>query len=405
MAFEFKFPDVGEGISEGTIVKWFVRIGDEVKEDQALGEIETAKAIVEMPSPKAGIILKLGAVEGGTIRVGDILAVIGKKGEDAAPTRTPPAVVGSLPEGEQTMPLGLKSAGLELNILPYTRKLAESLNVDLTKIKGTGPGGRITEDDIKKIVSTTDSPAAALAKAGRKIRKYDMWGFIEHIPLKGIRKTVAEHMTKSLFTAPHVTHFDKCDVTELVALRGNMKKDFEAKGVKLTYLPFIIKAVIQGLKEYPLLNASLDESGESIIVKKYFNIGFAVDTQDGLMAPVIKRADTKSIFDIAKELQDLAQKARERKIDLMDLRGGTFTISNIGSIGGTFFTPIINYPEVAILGVAAIRKEPAVVNGKIEARDILHLGVTFDHRVADGAMAARFLNTVIERLGAPRGLC
>lgn len=441
MAYEFRFPDVGEGIHEGTIVKWKVKVGDEVKEDQALGEIETAKAIVEIPSPKAGMILKLGAEEGGTIKVGDVLAVIGVRGETFKASEESKAaeeeighgkgvgVVGELPEAppEESekeakaapppMPKTTIAGGPEINVLPAVRKLAEELGVDLTKIQGTGPGGRITETDVRKVVSTSPPavPTAALPEAPselssaaakakpplKKVRKYDMWGYVDHIPFKGIRKTIAEHMTLAKSKVPHVTHFDQCDVTSLVKHREKEKSRLEKKGIKLTYLHFIVKAAIRGLQEFPLLNATLDEPNEDIVVKKYFNIGIAVDSPDGLMVPVVKGADKKSIIEIAKELQLLAEQARTRKINLMDLKGGSFTITSVGSIGGTFFTPIINYPEVAILGIGVIRDIPWVSGKKIAIRKILTLGVTFDHRVADGAMAARFLNKVMEYLTDP----
>lgn len=427
MAYEFKFPDVGEGIHEGTIVKWKVSVGDEVKEDQALGEIETAKAIVEIPSPKAGMILKLGAEEGGMIKVGDVLAVIETKDEQGASLKTEAkidhgkgvGVVGDLPEAPpdtaseasnslKSSTVSASSAssvpGAALNALPYVRKLADELKIDLSKMKGTGPGGRITEDDVQKATVASGAPAREKKTAEpvmKKIRKYDMWGYVDHVPFKGLRKVIAQHMVKSQFTAPHVTHFDQCDVTSLVKHRDKEKTRLEKQGIKLTYLPFIIKAVIRGLQEFPLLNASLDETNEDIIVKKYFNIGIAVDTADGLMVPVMKGADKKSIIQIAKELQELAEKARSRKIDLMDLQGGSFTITSIVGIGGTFFTPVINYPETAILGVASIRDMPWATGKKVAIRKILNLGVAFDHRVLDGATAAKFLNKVMEYLKDP----
>lgn len=412
MAYEFRFPDVGEGIHEGTIVKWKVKIGDTVKEDQALGDIETAKAIVEIPSPKAGVILKLGAEEGGTIKVGDILAVIGVKGEPEIGHGKGVGVVGELPEAPPDTaseassllkPSPIMQSGDTLNILPYVRQLAKDLMVDLTKIKGTGPGGRITEDDVRKVAASGSGieEKKAATPVMKKVRKYDMWGYVDHVPFKGIRKTIAQHMVKSQFTAPHVTHFDQCDVTSLVKHREKEKARLEKQEIKLTYLPFIIKAVLRGLQEFPLLNASLDDANEDIVVKKYYNFGIAVDTPDGLMVPVLKGADKKSIIQIAKEIQELSEKARSRKIDLMDLQGGSFTITSIGGIGGIFFTPVINYPETAILGVASIKEMPWVVGKKIMIRKILNLGVAFDHRVVDGAMAARFLNKVMEYLKDP----
>ncbi len=399
MAKEFKFPDVGEGITEGEIVKWFVKEGDEVKEHQALGEIETDKAIVEMPSPYSGVVLKIAPKEGDTVKVGDTLVVIGEKGESVQETKPeekkpemkPAGVVGYLEEAseEETKP-EVKQEGVLAT--PAVRKLAKELNVDLSKIKGTGPEGRITEEDVKAVKKEPEL---------KIMRKYDMWGYIDRISLKGIRKVISEHMTKSAFTAPHVTHFDETDVTKLAQVREEMKKEAEMKGIKLTYLPFVVKAVIAGLKQYPRINASLDEGNETIIVKKYYNISIAADTEAGLMVPVIKGADQKSIYDIAREASELAEKCRNRTIDLMDLKGGSFTITNIGSIGGIFATPIINYPEVAILMTGKMFEKLVLEGDKIKVKKIMPLSLSFDHRVVDGADAARFVNVVKENLENP----
>ncbi|MBI4009715.1 MAG: 2-oxo acid dehydrogenase subunit E2 [Candidatus Aenigmarchaeota archaeon] len=406
MAKEFKFPDVGEGITEGEIVKWFVKVGDEIKEHQALGEIETDKAIVEMPSPYSGVVLKIAIKEGETVKVGEILVVIGEKGEVAKetvkqPEVKPAGVVGYLEEAPEEEKVETKPSPkqetehVEVLATPAVRKLAKELNIDLPKIKGSGAGGRILEDDVKKATKEAKEPELKIMK------KYDMWGYIDRIPLKGIRKIISEHMTKSAFTAPHVTHFDEIDVTKLAEYREKEKKVAEMKGIKLTYLPFVIKAVIAGLKQYPRINASLEEGNETIIVKKYYNIGIAVDTDAGLMVPVIKGADQKSIYDIAREANELAEKCRNRTIDLMDLKGGSFTLTNIGSLGGIFATPIINYPEVAILMTGKMFEKLMLEGDKIKVKKIMPLSLSFDHRVIDGADAARFVNTVKQYLENP----
>jgi len=403
MPKEFKFPDVGEGITEGEIVKWFVKEGDEVKEHQALGEIETDKAIVEMPSPYSGIVLKIAIKEGDTVKVGDILVVIGEKGEKLAevkeavkkePEVKPAGVVGYLEEAPEEE---IKPTSQEVLATPAVRKLAKELNVDLSTIKGSGPGGRITEDDLKKPKKADEEEAPGL----KVTRKYDMWGYVDRIPLKGIRKIISEHMTKSAFTAPHVTHFDDIDATKLSEARDEMKKEAEMKGIKLTYLPFVIKAVIAALKQYPRINASLDDENETVIVKKYYNIGIAVDTEAGLMVPVIKGVDKKHIYDIGREANELAEKCRNRTVDLMDLKGGSFTITNIGSIGGLYATPIINYPEVAILMTGKMHEKLVLEDDKIKVKKIMPLSLSFDHRVIDGADAARFVNTVKQYLENP----
>jgi pyruvate dehydrogenase E2 component (dihydrolipoamide acetyltransferase) len=283
---------------------------------------------------------------------------------------------------------------------PAVRALARELGVDINRVKGTGPEGRVLEKDIRQAKEAVIKPPAEV-KEVKKVKKYDLYGYVDRIPLRGVRRSIAKAMVKSKFTAPHVTAMDEADVTELWQLREKEKKVAEKKGIKLTILPFIIKAVIAGLIEHPYLNATLDDDNEEIILKKYFNIGVATDTPEGLMVPVVKNAKDKSIFQLAEELTRLAEKARNRTIDLADLKGGTFTISNYGAMGGIYGTPIINHPEVAILGVGKIKETPVVRNGKIEVRRILYLALSFDHRVVDGAEAARFLNTVISRLEDP----
>jgi len=413
MPKEFKFPDIGEGITEGEIVRWHIKEGDKVEEHQVVGEVETDKAVAEIPSPYSGIVLKINFKEGETVKVGQTLFVIGEEGEKAiapkvkAPKFTAAGAVGYLEEAPEeemkSASVVIKPVTAEPQVLatPIVRNLAKQLNVDMTKITGTGPEGRITEDDVKKSVETKTLPEEK-APAIKITKKYDMWGYVDHMPLKGIRKAIAKHMTESVRHIPHVTTMDEADVNVLVQLRKQEKVKAQEEGIKLTYMPFIMKAIIAALKEFPLLNSTLDEENEDIIVKKYYNIGFAVDVDgEGLVVPVIKYADRKSIFDIAKELQELSDKARERKLDLNDMRGSSFSITNYGSIGGIFATPIINYPDSAILGLGRIYDKPVAIEGKVEIRKILPLSLVFDHRIADGAYATRFLNSVMRQLQDP----
>ncbi|MBI2141571.1 2-oxo acid dehydrogenase subunit E2 [Candidatus Woesearchaeota archaeon] len=431
MAYEFKFPDVGQGITEGEVVKWHVREGDAVKEDQVLVEIETDKAVVEVPSPKSGFVLKRhGSSEGQKINVGDVIVVIGQKGERYVPGKAADvtaataekalktaekkdagAVVGSLPGSMADIEKGIFA-------MPAVRRLAAELKVDLSKVKGTGPSGRVTEDDVRKVAGVPVAAAATAEKAAAKgekageepqmkvTKKYDLWGFVRREPFKGVRKATAEKMALSASKTAAVTNFDEADITVLAELREKEKAAAEKKGIKLTFLSFVIKAVFEALKkpEHSIVNSSLDEANQEIVIKDYYNIGFAVATEAGLVVPVIKRVEQKTVLAIAKEVGGLAEKARSRMLDLADMMGGTFTISNIGSIGGTFFTPIINYPEAAILGIGKIVEKPVVRNGKIVVRKIMPLSLTYDHRLIDGAQAAAFLNTLIGFLENPERL-
>lgn len=364
MAYEFKFPDVGEGIHEGEIVKWRVKVGDEVKEDQPLVEMETAKAIVEIPSPRAGTILATFGKEGEIIHVGATLAVIGDKGEKFDPAKlskeapqiakSGPGVIGQIP----------MEAGVRLPPRRDETKTATSLQPQL--------------------------------QPQPQNKNRDPWGPVEYVPLKSIRKAIAEHMVKSKFTIPHVTHMDECDATALIKLRESKKAEAEKQGIKLTFLSFIVKAAAETLKKHPALNAAFDDATkQNIIYKKYFNMGIAVDTPDGLMVPALRNVDQKNVLQIARELNELAQKCRDRTVSLEELQGGTFSITNIGSIGGIFATPIISYGQTGNLGVFRIKEKPAAVDGKVVIKPILTFALSFDHRVVDGAEAARFMNNLI----------
>ncbi|MDP3766016.1 MAG: dihydrolipoamide acetyltransferase family protein [Nanoarchaeota archaeon] len=426
MPYEFKFPDVGEGIHEGEIVKWLVKEGDKVDADQPLGEIETDKAIVEMPSPKAGKILKIHVPAGGKIHVGETMVTIleeheteadakkhmeAKKAEEKAVEKKETksdvpytgSVVGFVEEAKSVSPIyGSQSkkpqqVQSQVQATPAVRNLAKQLNIDLGTLKGTGAEGRITIEDVQKASGKTSKKEELSAPAGIKItRKYDFFGYVERTPLHGVKKVVAQKMSESIFTAAQLTNMHEFDVTELAALREKEKIAFEKERIKLTFLPYIVKAVALCLKEHPYLNASLE--GEEIVLKKYYNIGIAVDTEEGLFVPVVKGADAKDIKTIAKDIDKLANDARNRKINLMDLKGSSFSVSNLGSVGVQFFTPIINYPESAILGIGRIMEKPVVKSGKIEIRKVLPLSLTYDHRIVDGAQAARFMMDLIVRL-------
>jgi pyruvate dehydrogenase E2 component (dihydrolipoamide acetyltransferase) len=397
MSIDFKFPDVGEGITEGEIVEWKVKQNEKVKEHQPILLIETDKAIVEIPSPKSGIILSIHHQTGDTVKVGETLITIGETEEIMEKTKSSPvqrsvSVVGVMEEATETENQASKTLAT-----PATRRIAKQMAIDITQVRGTGLEGRITEDDVRKFAENKGKKAEVV----KIVKKYDLYGYLEVIPMKGVRKSTAKKMVESATKAVHVTTMDEANVTELVKIREREKKVAKERGIHLTYIPFIAKAVISSLKQYPYLNSSIDDEHEEIILKKYYNIGVAVDTQEGLIVPVIKGADEKSILTIAQEMEHLSEKARTRKIDLADLKGGTFTITNIGFVGGKQATPIINYPETAILATGRIYEKPIVQNDKVVIRKVMPLSLSFDHRVIDGAMGARFLQTIIKYLEDP----
>lgn len=413
MAKVFRFPDVGEGITEGEIVRWLVREGEAIAADQPFAEVETDKAVVEIPSPFAGTVLKLYGKEKDIIKVGDPLIAVGAKGEAAIEAPAPAGIPASAPARAKEAPAAGPEAAAAATVAPAgatttaalttprVRQFAKEMGVDLAAVRGTGPAGRITEDDVR---AAKERPAEAPKPAFKIKPKFDFYGSLERVPLRGIRRATAKHMRESLDHAAHVTHVDEADAAPLAALRDKLKAGAEARGIKLTYLPLIVKAVVEALKLHPMLNSSLDEEGREIIVKKYYNIGIAVDVPDGLIVPVIKMAGQKSVLDIAAEIRDLAQAARDRKLDLGDLKGGTFSITNVGVIGGDFATPIINYPEAAILATMKIAERARVVDGRVVAKLVLPLCLSFDHRVIDGAAAARFMKDLVRLLEAPDAL-
>jgi len=425
MARTFVLPDLGEGLIEAEIRAVLVHEGDIVKEDSPLLEVETDKAQVEIPSPFAGRVEKIHVQPGQTVKVGQPLVSFADGGGAAVPTRSAPTA--AVPAGPAARPaMAPRTDGGPVAAAPSTRRLARELGIDLQAVRGTGPGGRITDDDVRasagkppSVSKTPDAPAAparAVAPAGPAkplaavglepppLPKFEQWGPVERQPLSHLRRTIAERMALSAALIPHVTHFDKADVTDLNAI---VTRSFEAAkqhGITLTLTSFLLKAAALALREFPQFNASLDAGAGELILKRYCHLGIAVATDRGLIVPVIRDVDTKPVMDIARELAALAQRVRDGKAALDDLRGGTFTITNIGALGGAGAIPIINYPEVAILAVARGREEPVVRGGQIVARMMLPITLTFDHRVADGADGARFAQALIRRLEAPETL-
>lgn len=408
---EFKFPDVGEGIHEGTIVKWRVKEGDEVKSDQVLVEIETDKAVVEIPSPRAGVIAKTFHAEKETIKVGDTLVVITDKGEtyNSATTSASaagdkgPGVVGSIDASNKEIPAATPSAreqpttqsvASSIKILPGTRNLALKLGVDLSTIKGSGANGMITDADVMS-ASSIKTPSAPLPSK-------TFPGPVTVTEYRGVRKAIGDHVSESHKHTVPVTHFDTLDITKLFNKREAEKAAAQAQNVKLTFLAYIVQAITQTLKEFPMVNSELNESTEEIVTKNYYNIGIAVDTEEGLLVPVIKDADKKDLYAIAQEIVTLAEKAKSKKLTLDEMSGGSFTITNYGSVGGDFATPVINYPQSAILGLGKIRDtlalDPANPTAAPHLIKTMGLSLTFDHRLIDGAVAARFVNALMLKL-------
>jgi pyruvate dehydrogenase E2 component (dihydrolipoyllysine-residue acetyltransferase) len=412
---EFKLPDIGEGLAEGEITKWLVKVGDSVAEDQPLVEVMTDKATVEIPSPARGVVGEIFAKEGAVVPVGSVLVRIDEKGAPtspsaaASPTKVPAASVAPRPAVAAAM---ASPASARVRATPATRKLAKELGVDLRHAIGTGPHGRVTKDDVRALTAPAKPSAAApiphaalrvspppAAPAPAVAARGDR---VERIPLRGLRKRIAEHMVEAKRHAPHYTYVEEVDVTDLVKLREEAKPLADEAGVKLSFLPFVIKALVPALREFPLLNASLDEERGEIVIKRYYNLGIATATDDGLVVPVLKNADTRSVIDLARELGRLGDAARSGKIAREDLVDSTFTITSAGSIGGLLATPILNYPEVAILGINQIKRKPVVRGDRIEIGDVLCLSISLDHRVVDGAVAAQFVNKVKRFLENPR---
>jgi 2-oxoglutarate dehydrogenase complex dihydrolipoamide succinyltransferase (E2) component len=391
--YEFKLPDIGEGVAEGEILKWLVKEGEPVKEDQSLVEVMTDKVNVQIPSPRDGKIARLLVKEGEVVKVGSGILVIDVEGGAPTPAEASPQEAPRPGPVAQPQPAQAAPGADRVLATPATRKLAREMGVDLTRVRGTGPSGRVTDEDVRGGSSpATQAHEVAAASPGGE----------ERVPLRGIRKITADRMLKSLQSTAQLTLVDEVDMTELVLLREAFKGSAGKRGVKLTFLPLIIKAVVPALKEFPYVNSTLDERSGEIVLKKRYNLGIATDTQSGLMVPVVRDADRKDIFELAGEIEATSAKARSGELGLEEVQGATFTITNLGSIGGLFATPIVNYPEAAILGLHRINKRPVVRDGRIEIRDMMYLSLTFDHRVMDGAYGAKFMNRVIDIIQDPK---
>ena len=393
MSFEFKLPDLGEGIVEVELRRWLVAEGEPVREHQPLLEVETDKAVVEVPSPREGVVTRIRRKEGETVNVGEVLLTIAEVREPreaAAPQARQASVgiVGSLPEPEEEQGAAAPAAPVVAKVLatPMVRRMARERGIDLETVKGSGPRGCITPEDLEG-----KGRAAGVVSAGPE----------ERVPLRGLRRTIARNVTASQRTTAFVTSMEEVDITEIYELRVREQGEVESRGTHLTFLPFFMKAVQHALKDHPLLNASIDDGTQELVLKRHYHFGIAVDTAEGLMVPVIRDVDRKSLIELAQEIQELGRKARERSIGLEELKGSSFTITNYGHFGGTFATPIINWPDVAIMGFGRIVERPWVHRGEIAIRKIVPLSLTFDHRATDGADAARFLGKVLRYLEDP----
>lgn len=438
--WQFRLPELGEGLHEGEIVKWHVKPGDEIKEDQIIMDVQNDKAVVEVASPVTGKVVELKVKEGTVSHVGDPLAVIDVVGEippesihhgggdsaaEQAPAAAAPAAapaaepVQAAPAAEAQPAAAAASpapAGGQPLATPGVRKFAREKGVNIALVKGTGRNGQVTKDDVLAFAagggqaaapaaqgeSPAEAPAAAAATTAASVPAPAGERIEERVPLKGMRKAIANAMVKSVYTAPHVTIMDEVDVTALVELRQKAKPLAEKKGVKLTYLPFIVKALVAAVKQYPALNASIDDEKNEIVYKKYYNIGIATDTDNGLLVPVVFDADRKNVWQVANEIRELAGRGREGKLQSNELKGSTISITNIGSAGGMFFTPVINYPEVAILGTGRISEKPVVKNGQIVIGNVMALSLSFDHRLIDGATAQNAMNYIKSLLEDPQ---
>jgi pyruvate dehydrogenase E2 component (dihydrolipoamide acetyltransferase) len=495
MVREFELPDVGEGVAEGEIVEWVVEEGDTVEEDQPVAEVETDKAVVEVPSPVNGSVQEIHAAAGEIVPVGTVIITFAEEGDSEGgaaatteePTETDAAEAdASAAASETATDAETPTAGGRVFAAPSARRLARELGVDISTVGGSGPGGRVSERDVRAAAEgkadetggngSDDSPEAAVtrieddeptgdgapspasestadhdrtlaAPATRKLAEdvgvdidavptdaeRDGEAFVtpaavesyaetqqaaqdadraalaesadeERIPYRGVRRTIGQQMVRSKYTAPHVTHHDEVDVTALVEARNDLKAVADERGISLSYMPFVMKACVAALREFPMVNAMLDEESEEIVQKKYYNIGVATATDAGLMVPVVRAADEKNLLQLSSEMNELVEKARERSISRDEMQGGTFTITNVGAIGGEYATPIVNHPEVAILALGAIKEKPRVYEGEVVPRQVMTLSLSIDHRVIDGAIAAQFTNRVEEFLTNPQRL-
>ena len=416
-------PDIGEGVTEGEMVKWLVQVGDPVEVDQPVAEVMTDKATVEVPSPIAGQVKELKASEGDIIPIETTLLVLDTSGGASGRGEATPAPQTSQPKPDTTSSVspsppvvsshhngGSLSATIyppvaESRVLatPGTRRLAREMNVDINRTQGTGNAGRVTRNDIlqaKGAASPMVTPTPIPVPHHQELEG----SAEERVPLRGIRRKIAEQMQMTKQIVPHFTIMDEANVTELDKFRKQAKEKGKDYGVKVTFLPFIMKALIATLREFPEMNASIDDKAQEIVYKKYYHLGFATDTPQGLLVPNIKNADRKTLLELSLEITDLATKAREGQLSLEDMKGASVTITNIGSVGGSYATPIINHPEVAILGVYKMTDKPVFKEGQFHPAKVMNFTVTCDHRLIDGAIAARFLASFIKRIEHPSHL-
>ena len=414
---DLKLPHLGEGADSGTVVNLFVKEGDAVTKGQPILELENEKAVATIPATTAGTITQVFVKAGDKLRVGQRILSLGETAGAGAPaaTKPEPAPVRNrekliqtpspqqAPGGpeEEEMETGSEAKpGTTPAAAPSIRKLARDLGLDLTRVRGSARGGRIMLEDVRAYIQKLQRLAAAprgTAPGGAPAPKpapeqidFSKWGPVSKAPISPLREVIARRMAESWSTTPRVTQFDEADITALMALRKKYAAAYEEKGARLTLTSFALKVVVDALKKHSIFNASLDEVAQEIVFKQYYHIGIAVDTEAGLIVPVIRDADKKSLLDLSRELEDLAGKARERKVSAEEMKGGTFTLSNQGGIGGGQFTPIVNKPQVAILGLGRGAMKAVVRDGKIEPRLMLPMGLSYDHRVIDGAAAARF---------------
>jgi len=429
LSFEFRLPDIGEGIHEGEIVKWFVKPGDKVNEDDVLCEVQNDKAVVEIPSPVAGTVEEVLVEEGTVAIVGDVLIKFdapgyedlkfkGDHGEEETKTeeKAEPAKAETPAPAPQATAEASQTAEVDPNrrviAMPSVRKYAREKGVDIRLVTGSGNNGRVQKEDIDAFASGGNQAVSTQAEAPQAAEEKVTAAAAQVVipegefpetreKMSGIRKAIAKAMVNSKHTAPHVTLMDEVDVTKLVAHRKKFKEVAAEKGIKLTFLPYVVKALVSALREFPTLNTSIDDEAGEIIQKHYYNIGIAADTDKGLLVPVVKNADRKSVFSISSEINELATKAREGKLAPNEMKGASCTITNIGSAGGQWFTPVINHPEVAILGIGRIAEKPVVKNGEIVAAPVLALSLSFDHRIIDGATAQHALNQIKRLLNDP----
>jgi len=401
---DIKLPRLGEGADSGVVVNILVKEGDTVQVEQAIIELETEKAVGSIPSSAAGTVTKIYAKVGEKLSAGqNILALAEVDGAAVPATPATPAPV--VPERSAPAAAGPARhiPGIPIAASPTVRRLAADVGIDLTRVVGTEPGGRITLADVRAYIQQLQAgapaPAAAPAPAVVESIDFSQWGPVKKTPLTAIRRTISRRLHESWTHIPHVTQFDEADVTGLLELVKKHKPAYEAKGARLTMTPLVLKAVTATLQKHPIFNTSLDEATHELVTKEYYHLGVAVDTEQGLLVPVMRNVNQKSVLEVAKELEALAEKAKQRKLSGDEMKGGTFTISNQGGIGGAHFTPIVNRPEVAILGLGRGALKPVVrEKTQIVPRTLLPLALSYDHRVIDGGQAARFIVDLVQAL-------